>query len=183
MFALSEPVLMFLFGTRLAKKNYKIRQNYLDNKKNAYLLLMFIDCVLMFAFGATFLINVYIGLFVYAMWAFFSLSCRIYRQRFTRNYAEFNKIPFQRLVAVTNFLTRGAPLLAPLVLILFEQQDWFVYLGCAFVMTIAASSAFYFSYKRIWRNNTLSMPSTKKMNSSLSNPNMSNAWAKWHVIN
>jgi len=183
LFSLSEPVLMFLIGGRLANKIDEIRKNDLNLKKNVYLMLALGDCFFLLIFGFAFLFDEYVGLIAYAVWSLFSLSCRIYRQRFTRDVADLTQKPFQQLNAVANFATRGAPLLAPLALILFDQDVWVSYIFASAGLSAIASLAFFYSYNKYW-NLSLLRPANPEVNESQKSvySGLSGAWAKWHKL-
>jgi hypothetical protein len=179
LFVSAEPIIMILAGIWISKKIDRLREQDQSKKRSSYYLLTIITFLSFLGFyffiDSQKMLIPALGFYFLAT-AFFIME-RIYRQRFPRDYALSYNIPFHRINAVNNLVSRGTPILSPFVLLLFPHGLSSSYI--AILAFFSISSAFLFSRAV---NKVSHTTFVKKETPQTENPTTCKAWGLWHVL-
>lgn len=179
LFASAEPLLIILFGIPISKKIDQIRNRDAERQTSSYLYLTAATVASFLLFCYFFVIqkSLVMGSITYFLVALSFSAERIYRQRFPRDYSAAFNIHLHRINSINNLVTRGTPIVTPLVLIIFTQGLTVTYTVTFIISALTASVVFaYFFYKTNHTSNTTKVTVSKTPN------NNGEGWGKWHVI-
>lgn len=179
----AEPLLMLVFGVFAAKKIDFIKKHphYNNAKSYVVLALMTASSFIFFYYFFSILHFVSVAIFFYFAVIFFLMLERIYRQRFSRDFSDFYKLPIRKINAIGNLAGRGAPLCVPLVLFIFPLGVTSTYLYCFFVVITLSTFSFYRLYNRISHKTSL-LSQTSVVSENTAYANKLGVWHGFHLM-
>lgn len=176
-----EPILMLVLGVFLAKKVDSLRSKNQTSVVYSTLSIITLSCF----------IGLYITQSVHADFAFIlvAYTClmlsfmmeRIYRQRLPRDVALHTEINQSRINAITNFANRGAPILSPMVLILFQNGLTLNYVIGFVIISIFSTTSFCLLSQKLSSPTDLKKNKTP-INTSIYPAEALGVWHVWHLV-
>ncbi|MBA2651639.1 MAG: hypothetical protein H0U73_05160 [Tatlockia sp.] len=178
LFASAEPLIIILFGIYISRMIDTMRNKDAESQTSSYLYLTVatLSSFLLFFYFFVVQKSLLMGFITYLLVSISFSAERIYRQRFPRDYSVAYNIHLHRINSVNNLVTRGTPLIIPLVLVLFPQGLNFTYISSFIILAFTASLIFSYFFCKVSQT-----PSIKGTVSKTSGNN-GEGWGKWHVI-